>query len=63
MTWSWILTGVRQPDDDKDFIWHSNAETDSDAFDEIAASWARWNWWVGLEPVAPLQRGSFASER
>ena len=56
-TWSWNLSGVGQPDDE-DFIWHGDAETDRDAFDAIAASWARWTYWAGLEPVAPLQRGA-----
>ena len=28
------------------------------AFDAIAASWSRWTWWAGLEPVEPLQRGA-----
>jgi hypothetical protein len=55
--WSWILTGVGRTDDDEDFAWHGDARTDSDAFDAIATSWARWAWWAGLEPIAPLQRG------
>ena len=37
--WSWTLTGVRRPDDE-DFIWHGDAETDHDAFDQIALAWA-----------------------
>ena len=53
--WSWTLTGVRRPDDE-DFIWHGDAETDHDAFDQIALAWARWTWWAGLESVAPLHR-------
>ena len=32
-------------------------ETETEAFDEIAASWARWTYWAGLEAIAPLQRG------
>jgi hypothetical protein len=52
-----ILTGVGRTDDDEDFAWHGDARTDSDAFDAIATSWARWAWWAGLEPIAPLQRG------
>ena len=55
-TWNWILSGVARPDDE-DFIWHGDAETDRGAFNEIAASWARWTWWAGLEAIAPLQRG------
>jgi len=56
-SWSWALTGVERPDDE-DFVWRGDAGTDRDAFDEIAASWSRWTWWAGLEPVAPLQRGT-----
>ena len=55
-TWSWVLTGVERPDDE-DFVWHGDAATDTEAFDEIAASWSRWTYWAGLEPIAPLQRG------
>ena len=53
---SWLLTGVGRPFED--FVWRGDAGTDRDAFDAIAASWARWIWWTGLEPVAPLQRGA-----
>ena len=56
-SWSWALTGVERPDDE-DFVWRGDAGTDRDAFDEIAASWSRWTYWAGLEPIAPLQRGA-----
>ncbi len=55
-TWSWVLSGVARPDDE-DFVWHGDAATDHDAFDQIALAWARWTWWAGLEAIAPLQRG------
>jgi hypothetical protein len=51
--WLWILTGVRRPDED--FVWHGDAGTDRDTFDAIAASWARWTWWAGLEPIALIK--------
>jgi hypothetical protein len=52
----WILTGVPRPDDE-DFAWHRLVATETEAFDEIAASWSRWTYWAGFEPIAPLQRG------
>ena len=55
-SWNWILTGVPRPDDE-DFAWHGLVATETEAFDEIAASWSRWTYWAGLEPIAPLQRG------
>ena len=54
-TWSWALTGVPWPDDE-DFVWHGDARSEHDAFDQIEFAWARWVWWAGLEAVAPLQR-------
>ena len=54
-TWSWALTGVERPD--ADFVWRGEAETQTEAFNEIAAAWAAWLYWAGLEAVAPLQRG------
>ena len=54
-TWSWLLSGVERPDED--FVWHGNAATEGDAFDQLELSWARWTWWAGLESIAPLQRG------
>ena len=55
-TWSWILSGVERPD--ADFIWSGEAETQTEAFNEIAASWLLWTRWAGLEPVETLQRGA-----
>ena len=40
-TWSWTLTGIGRPHDEN-FVWHGNADTESDAFDKIAASWLLW---------------------
>ena len=54
-TWSWILSGVERPD--ADFIWSGEAETQTEAFNEIGASWLMWTRWAGLEPVETLQRG------
>jgi len=54
-TWSWALTGVERPD--ADFVWCDEAETQTEAFNEIAAAWAAWLYWAGLEAIAPLQRG------
>jgi hypothetical protein len=57
VTWSWILSGVSRPDDE-DFIWHGEAGTHNDAFDQIELAWGRWVYWAGLESIAPLQRGA-----
>ena len=57
VTWSWILSGVPRPDDE-DFIWHGDAVTDDDAFEQIELAWARWVYWSGLESIAPLQGGA-----
>ena len=54
--WSWALTGVERPD--ADFIWRGEAETQTEAFNGIAASWLIWTRWAGLEPVETLQRGA-----
>ena len=37
-SWSWFMTGVSRPHDE-DFVWRGTADTESDAFDKIAASW------------------------
>ena len=55
-TWSWDLTGVERPD--ADFIWSGEAETQTEAFNEIGASWLLWTRWAGLEPVETIQRGA-----
>ena len=55
-TWSWALTGVERPD--ADFVWRGEAETQTEAFNEIGASWLLWTHWAGLEPVETLQRGA-----
>ncbi len=55
-TWSWALTGVERPD--ADFVWRDEAETQTEAFNEIGASWLLWTRWAGLEPVETLQRGA-----
>ena len=56
-TWNWILTGAARPHDDEDFAWRDLVESETEAFAEIAASWARWTYWAGLDAIAPLQRG------
>jgi hypothetical protein len=53
-SWSWALTGVLQPDED--FIWRGEAETQTKAFNAIAAVWSQWVYWAGLESTAPLAR-------
>jgi hypothetical protein len=55
-TWSWALTGVERPD--ADFVWRGEAETQTEAFNAIGASWLLWTRWAGLEPVETLQRGA-----
>ena len=52
----WTLTAWGGPTTKNS--WHGDAETDDDAFDQIAWAWARWTWWAGLETIAPLQRGA-----
>jgi hypothetical protein len=53
-TWSWHLSGAGRPFED--FVWHGDAATEMDAFDQLELSWARWTYWAGFESVAPLQR-------
>ena len=54
--WTWMLSGVPRPDED-DFRWHGEAKDEAQAFLSIEASWLRWCYRAGLEPIAPLQRG------
>jgi ATP-dependent DNA ligase len=52
-TWSWALTGVERPD--ADFVWRDEAETQTEAFNEIAAAWALLGR-SGSDRAAPARR-------
>ena len=55
--WSWSPSGLHLPDD-PDFVWHGEADTEQEAFEQFERCWSRWLDWAGLEQVGELQHGA-----
>ena len=53
--WTWAISGTRR--NPLNFTWKGEAETLELASAQLAAAWAEWTDWAGLEQREPLRQG------